>query len=108
MRLHPAVLAGYQRVRVQDVQYPAMYASDGHSVEGRAVHGIPAPAAERLRLYENDGYDLAVKPVIFGDATGRKAALFTETVRMNLTDEDWPFEDWRRQHRRQYLLPINA
>lgn len=108
MRLRPAVLQGYRRVRVQDVQYPAVYVSDDHSVEGRAVHGIPAPAAERLRLFENDGYDLAVEPVVVGDSTRRKAAVFAASARMNLTDDDWSFEEWRRKHRRQFMLRVNA
>ena len=108
MRLRPAILPGYRRVRVQDVQYPAVYASEDHSVEGLAVHGIPQPATARLRLFENDGYDLAVEPVVIGDSTNRKAALFAATARMNLTDEDWSFEDWRRQHRRHFLLRVKA
>jgi hypothetical protein len=108
MRLRPAVLPGYRRVRVQDVQYPAVYVSDGHSVEGCAVHGIPRPAAERLRLFENDGYELAVAPVLIGNNVNRKAALFAASARMNLTDEEWSFEDWRRHHRRQFMTRVKT
>lgn len=107
MRLRPAILPGYRRVRVQDVQYPAVYVCEGHSVEGCAVHGITEPAAERLRRFENDGYDLAVEPVVIGGNINRKAAVFAASARMNLTDEDWSFEDWRRHHRRQFLSRLN-
>ena len=44
-RLRPARLPGYRRVRVQDVQYPAVLRFEGYSVEGCVVHGIPAAAA---------------------------------------------------------------
>lgn len=108
MRLRSAVLQGYRRVRVRDVQYPAVFVSDGYSVAGCAVHGITEPAAARLRLFENDGYDLAVEPVLIGANINRNAALFAATARMNLTDEEWSFEDWRRHHRRQFMSRVKA
>ena len=67
-RLRPALLLGYRRVRVQDAQYPAVLPSEGHSVQGCAVHGITAAAAARVEFFENDGYDLSVERVFWANS----------------------------------------
>lgn len=107
-RLRPARLPGYRRVRVQDVQYPAVLRFEGYSVEGCVVHGITAAAAARIGLFENDGYDLAVERVLLGNQRSARAALFAASPRMRLSDEDWSFEDWRRQHRSRFLGRVKA
>ena len=76
VRLRPALLPGYRRVRVQDVHFPSVLPCEGHSVQGCAVHGITAAAAARIALFENDGYDLAVERVLLGNRRSTRAAFF--------------------------------
>jgi hypothetical protein len=106
VRLRPALLPGYRRVR--DVHYPAVFPSEAHSVEGCVVHGISEPAAARIGLFEIDGYDLVVEQVVLGNRRSLKAALFAASGRMNLSDEDWSFEDWRNQHRRRFRQSVKS
>ncbi len=108
VRLRPAVLPDYRRVRVADATYPGIYPSEGSEVEGCLVRGLSEGAVRRIDAFENDGYDRHNLQVISGQGTPVKAAAYVASSRMKLTDENWDFEDWRENHRQAFLVRLRG
>ncbi len=107
VRLRPAALPGYRRVRVADATYPGIYPAEGSEVKGCLVRGMGEEAVRRIDAFENDGYDRQNLQVISAQGTPVKAAAYVASSRMKLTDEDWDFEDWRQNHRQAFLARLH-
>lgn len=109
LRLVPARLSGYARLRRRNSAFPLLVetSDESESIEGVLVRGIGAAAARRLDRYESDGYVLIRKPVT--TATGTQMAnLYIPSRPGRATGEPWDFETWRRRHKRRLLRALKS
>jgi len=106
-KLRPATLEGHRRVRVADRHYPAITPVPGSRVTGCLFRQVPPKAQRRLALYEDDTYEAKWVRVSGIGGIKTMALAFVAGPRMQLTDEEWDYEDWRRRHRRPFLMGLD-
>ena len=106
-RLRTATLEGYRRGRVVDQTYPAITPLVDNRVEGRLFRNAPEEAQRRIAAYEEKTYVLKWEWVRGPGGIKTRALVFVAGPAMKLTDEDWDFEDWCRQHRRPFLMTLD-
>jgi gamma-glutamylcyclotransferase (GGCT)/AIG2-like uncharacterized protein YtfP len=105
--LRPATLDGYRRVRVAERHYPALVPFDGGRVEGRLFRNVPPEAQRRLATYEDDTYEAQWVRVKGVGGVKVQALAFVAGPKMQLTDEDWNYDEWCRMHRRPFLMGLD-
>jgi gamma-glutamylcyclotransferase (GGCT)/AIG2-like uncharacterized protein YtfP len=107
-RLRPAVLEGYRRVRVADQHYPTIFAAPGHRVEGCLFRNASLEVQHRIAWYEDREYQLREVEVIGPAGLKTAAWVFVAGPKMKLTEEEWDFAAWCRQHRRPFLARLDS
>lgn len=107
-RLRPAVLEGYRRVRVADQHYPTIYEARGYRIEGRLFRNASLDAQHRIAWYEDRDYQLREVEVTGPGGLKTSAWSFVAGPRMKLTEDDWDFAAWCRQHRRPFLARLDS
>lgn len=102
-----ASLAGFRRVKAQDVTYPIIVRGETATVTGMLVSGLTSEEAGRLIEYEGANYQLVTLPVTAGKRQ-RPAQVFVPAGKGGLTplDEDWTFEEWSRLHRDGFVARL--
>ncbi|MEX2311639.1 MAG: gamma-glutamylcyclotransferase family protein [Rhodospirillales bacterium] len=102
-----AMLAGFKRVSVADVTYPALTPDPDSHVDGLMVSKISELEASRISRYEGNDYTVQVFDVMLGDGAVEKARVFLPKKSLNLTDIPWDFERWQKQDKKRFLKNIH-
>ncbi|KAH6627454.1 AIG2-like family-domain-containing protein [Chaetomium tenue] len=109
-KLHPfqpAMLDGYQRLRVMDVVYPGIIPLKGRKVYGTLVSGLTKAHIQKLDRYEGDQYDRKsvtvnlVKRLGGGnlaDAGKAVADVYVFKFPQELDTTDWDPVEFRREY----------
>jgi len=106
-RVEPAILRGWRRVPVAGKTYPAITPDPRGAVDGVVARGLGRAACRRLRLYEDDFYDLITVDVELADGFTRPACVFAVGPGVGRrTAASWDIADWQRRHKRLFLATL--
>lgn len=104
--VEPATLAGWRRVRLPKVTYPAIVPDRRSAVEGVLARGLDGQAQDRLVAYESPAYDLIEVPVTTGAGRQVTALVFAAKPGSTRAIGIWDFAEWRRRHKRRFLAGL--
>lgn len=108
LRLEPASLPNYRRVRASSGDFPVLVKSSGGRVDGQLVTGLKASHLLRIAHFEGEEY----QPVRWAvhDRRGRlcDAWLFLPRHSRYATARAWDFACWQRQGRRRLLTLLDS
>jgi len=111
--VEPALLRGWRRLPVRGRTYPVIVADPAASVDGVLVRGLNAAARRRLERYEDaDLYAAATVDVLpAGRARPVQALVFVanfvaKAPGVRRGSRRWEIGDWRRRHKRRFLLTL--
>jgi len=104
VRIVPAILGGYRRVKLPHETYPLLVfdASEDGVVEGVLIYGLNKEELNRIVFFEGEEYELAPCQTK-SDQQVVDALFFDEGVMPIAESEEWSFEVWRQLHK-QYLI----
>lgn len=102
LRIEPAILSGYRRVRAVGGSYPILLRSPRGRVNGLLVHGIGALGSARLAHFEAAEYRLA-SVTVFCSGRRREAACAFLPTRAVSGQSRWRFTEWQARYKRQFL-----
>ncbi|MGF1641142.1 MAG: gamma-glutamylcyclotransferase family protein [Rhodospirillales bacterium] len=101
-----AFVDGYRRVRRLGATYPILIPMPGARVDGILASGLRPADTTRLCVFEGDDYDLVEIPVRASARGPRRAMAFLARPDVPASSEEWTIADWRRRHRKAYLLRL--
>jgi len=104
VRMLPATLAGYRRVKLPHESYPLLVvdASSDNVVEGVLIYGLNKEELNRIVFFEGEEYELAPCQPKSGQEVVN-ALFFDEGVMPTAKLEEWDFDFWRLHHKK-YLI----
>ncbi len=92
----PATLAGFRLVRVVDESYPGLAPTPNGRARGLLVRGFSPRDLERLAWFEGAEYGPHAGEVTLGDGSRVTATVHLPNETLDVYDETWEFERWRR------------
>ncbi len=107
LRIEPARLGGFRRLRVKGESYPTLEATAGGHVDGRLVWGLEATDIARIAFYEGEEYYQSHIEVRCADGATQVALTFATEPNM-ATAGDWDFEHWRSMDRPHIVAAAQA
>jgi len=103
LKTSPAVLPGYKRFCVKDVDYPAIIRVDGSKTNGLIIEKADDSTLAVLSFYEGDEYEIR-KVIVLLNGKPEEALTFV-WVKGNelLDDEEWDFQHFEKTFLEHYL-----
>lgn len=102
LRIEPAILSGYRRVRATGGIYPILLRSPRGRLNGLLVHGIGALGSARLAHFEAAEYRLASVVVLVAGRRRQAACVFLPSRAVS-GRSPWRFTAWWTRYKRQFL-----
>ena len=92
----PATLPGYRLARAIDESYPALVPHAGGRIEGLLVRRLSAVEVERIMWFEGKEYASRTVEVELRGGARAPALIYVPTEVLEITEEGWDFDLWRR------------
>ena len=100
----PAILYGWQAVRVKNEDYPGLVQADGQKVVGMIKHGLSKADFAVLDRFE--GWQYQRTQVIVTDAHGQQQVYvyrFKKCLLAQLSNQLWQYDDFDRNRLQHFL-----
>ncbi len=104
----PAVLNGYQRLKVKERTFPGIVKNKSCSIEGMLYKDVDEQTLEQLDYFEDVMYERCLLDVQVGDQTEQAFVYVTkDEYRNSLSEEEWDLEEFKRKYLKLYLRDIS-
>lgn len=104
MRVEPAVLPGYARVRARAADYPVLVRRSGGQVRGQLVTGLDKAALLPIAHFEGPDYEPRRALTVDGGSRRQVAWIFLGSGSCLVSAEPWDLRRWQ-QGGKARLLP---
>ncbi len=105
----PAVLVGYQRLKVKDRTFPGIVKNKPCSIEGMLYKDVDEQTLEQLDYFEDVMYERCLLDVQVGVQTEQAFVYVTKDEYKNyLSNKEWNLEEFKRKYLKFYLRDISG
>ncbi len=104
----PAILSGFRLVRVVEESYPGLAPAPGGQAEGLLAKRLSSRDIERITWFEGAEYGPHVGEVTLGDGTRVTATVHLPSETLEVSDQTWDFEHWRRAEKPMLMALTRA
>lgn len=103
VRLLPARLAGWKRVKVRGEAFPMLIQQPWTQVDGMVAEGLSAADIARIRFFEDVEYVTQVCHPTLASGQRIDAVMHVSTEALYPSTRPWDFDEWRMTEKTVYL-----